>query len=253
MRHGVVVREQGGIPWALPHLTDAIVLLLFFVTRRHHFLQLTYRAGRGRFRQRSPLRLPVQHLSQKQNVKRLQTSGRLQILLKNASDKDIILLRAQVREAGPHGPITDHEINRDHFFWGALSAGSSIRLITDERQPGSLSPVAVARDPTGEFRLQYVEFADGSTWGNELAARDVFSTRLAILGMLQRLRNEVNDERFVTLLQERVRPDDADRFFESLRKISKNKGTAAARQNVAASLRFASVHASAMRSIRAKK
>lgn len=239
----------------LPHLTDAIVLLLFFCHAQASFSQLTYTvqvvdvSDKG-----SPLEIAgAASFTETKRQNAFQTSGRLQILLKNASDKDIILLRAQVREAGPHGPITDHEIKRDHFFWGALSAGSSIRLITDERQPASLSPVAVARDPTGEFRLQYVEFADGSTWGNELAARDVFSTRLAILGMLQRLRNEVNDERFVTLLQERVRPDDADRFFESLRKISKNKGTAAARQNVAASLRFASVHASAMRPIRAKK
>ena len=131
----------------LPHLTDAIVLLLFFCHAQASFSQLTYTvqvvdvSDKG-----SPLEIAgAASFTETKRQNAFQTSGRLQILLKNASDKDIILLRAQVREAGPHGPITDHEINRDHFFWGALSAGSSIRLITDERHPASLARCCGAR------------------------------------------------------------------------------------------------------------
>ena len=188
----------------------------------------------------------------KQNA--FQTSSRFEILLKNTSQKEIILLRATVKEGGPHGPVKEHEITRDHFFWGEISVGSSIRLVSDEGQVATtLSSIAPAREPNAEFHLQYVQFADGSAWGNESAAQDAFAARSAIFGMLLRLQSENNNQHFVALLKERIQPDEADSFFDSFRQVRKNKGMATARQNVAASLRVASAHESSMRQVLAGK
>ena len=182
-----------------------------------------------------------------------QTASRLQILLKNASHKGIILLRATVTETGPHGPTKDQQIKRDHFFWGEMSAGSAIRLLGDEGRPANLSPVAPAREPKAKFRVQYVQFADGSIWGDELAAQDALATRSAIFGMLLRLQSEGNDRHLLALLREKIKPDEADQFFDSFRQASRDEGMAAVRQNVAAALRVASAHVSAMRQVQAKR
>jgi hypothetical protein len=134
-----------------------------------------------------------------------------------------------------------------------MSAGSAIRLVSDEGQPTNLSPVVPAREPKAKFRVQYVQFADGSIWGDELAAQDALAARSAIFGMLVRLQSEGNDRHFLALLKEKIKPDEANQFFDSFRQASKDEGMTVVRRNVAASLRVASAHVSAMRQVQAKR
>jgi hypothetical protein len=101
--------------------------------------------------------------------------------------------------------------------------------------------------------VQYVQFADGSIWGDELAAQDALATRSAIFGMLLRLQSEGDDRHLLALLREKIKPDEADQFFDSFRQASRDEGMAAVRQNVAAALRVASAHVSAMRQVQAKR
>jgi len=110
-----------------------------------------------------------------------------------------------------------------------------------------------AREPEAKFRVQYVQFADGSIWGDELAARDALATRSAIFGILVRLQSEGNDRHFLALLKERIKPDEANEFFDSFRQASRDEGMATVRQNVDAALRVASAHLSAMRQVQAKR
>ena len=98
-----------------------------------------------------------------------------------------------------------------------MSAGSAIRLVSDQGQPANLSPVVPAREPKAKFRVQYVQFADGSIWGDELAAQDALAARSAIFGMLVRLQSEGNDRHFLALLKEKIKPDEANQFFDSFR------------------------------------
>jgi hypothetical protein len=237
------------------YLAAVSFALLFFCQGQDAFPQLTYTVQVvDASDQGSPLKVSGRaSFTEIRRPSAFQTASRFQILLKNASEKGIILLRATVTETGPHGPTKDQQIKRDHFFWGEMSAGSAIRLLGDEGRPANLSRVAPAREPKAKFRVQYVQFADGSIWGDELAAQDALATRSAIFGMLLRLQSEGDDRHLLALLREKIKPDEADQFFDSFRQASRDEGMAAVRQNVAAALRVASAHVSAMRQVQAKR
>ena len=127
----------------LSHLAAAGALLLFFGQTQVSFSQLTYTVKVKDVSEAGSLikASGTASFTETRTQNLFHTSSRFQILLKNVTDKDILLLLAQVREAGPHGPIKEHDIKRDHFFWGEMSARSSLRLVSDEKQSESLLPL----------------------------------------------------------------------------------------------------------------
>ena len=131
------------------YLAAVSFALLFFCQGQDAFSQLTYTVQVvDASDQGSPLKVSGRaSFTEIRRPSAFQTASRFQILLKNASEKGIILLRATVSETGPHGPTKDQQIKRDHFFWGEMSAGSAIRLLGDEGRPANLSPVVPAREP----------------------------------------------------------------------------------------------------------
>ncbi len=101
--------------------------------------------------------------------------------------------------------------------------------------------------------MQYVQFIDGSTFGDETTAKDILGTRSAILDALRRLDNASNSENFLALLAQKIQPEDADIFLETFRRTCKSHGTAAARAQVHRDVTAAAVHAAAMRAVQAER
>jgi hypothetical protein len=184
-------------------------------------------------------------------AKSVKASSIFKVDARNVGEKAIILVLVYVDEAGPHGVGTHQVIQRDHFFWGNIAPGESFVLARGRlgRRPSAccISPLGPANELKAEIRVQYVQFIDGSTFGDETAAKDILGTRLAILDALRRLDNTSNSESFLALLAQKIHPEDADIFLETFRRTRKSHGTAAARAQVRRGVTAAAAHAAAMR------
>jgi hypothetical protein len=181
------------------------------------------------------------------------SSGNFRIEARNVSGKSIILLLAYFDEAGPHGWGTHHVIQIDHFFWGEITPGESLVLArgpsrrqTSVLHRDSLEPAA---EPKADVSVQYVQFADGSAFGDETAAKDILRLRPVILDALQRLDRTDSTEEFRALLAERLQPGNADRFLETFRHTQKIHGTKAARAQVHVGLVVAKGRVPALRAV----
>jgi hypothetical protein len=187
----------------------------------------------------------------------VKSSSSFKVVARNVGGKAIILVLASVDEAGPHGVGTYQVIQRDHFFWGNIAPKESVVLARGPlgRRPSAccVSPLGPANEPKAEIRVQYVQFIDGSTFGDETTAKDILRTRSAILAALRRLDNASNSENFLALLAQKIQPDAADTFLETFRRTRKSHGTAAARAQVHTGVTAAAAHAAAMRAVQSER
>jgi hypothetical protein len=187
----------------------------------------------------------------------VKSSSSFKVDARNVGDRAIILVLAHFEKTGPHGVGTHQVIQRDHFFWGNIAPGES--LVLARGGPGRrtsaccVSPRGPANEPKAEIRVQYVQFMDGSTFGDETTAKDTLGIRSAILDALWRLDNASNSENFLALLAQKIQPEDADIFLETFRRTRKSHGTAAARAQVRRGVTAAAAHAAAMRAVQAER
>jgi len=168
--------------------------------------------------------------------KSVASSGSFRLEGRNLSDKSILLLLAYFDEAGPNGREVRHVIRVDHFFWGEIAPGASFVLAhgrsrrqTSGVRRDSLGPAA---DPKAEITVQYVQFADGSSFGSETEASDAFRLRTVIFHALQRLDAARSQAEFRALLAKKIEPDDADDFLRTFRRTQMIHGNKAARAQV---------------------
>jgi hypothetical protein len=180
------------------------------------------------------------------------SSSNFNVKARNVSGKAIVLLLASFDYAGPHGGRTRHPVQIDHFFWGAIAPGDSF-VLARSRSRRRTFPLEAADEPKAEVGIEYVQFVDGSSFGDETAAEDILGLRPVILEALRRLDAATDKEEFLARLAKKIQPDDADRFLEAFRQTQKNYGTAVARTQVHTGLIVATGRAPALRVQAAKK
>jgi len=170
---------------------------------------------------------------------------------RNTSGKGIVLLLAYFDEMGPHGGGTQHIIQIDYFFRRHIAPGDSFALARS--RPGRrtsaccVNPLEPPTEPTADVRVQYVQFADSSSFGEDATAEDILATRSVILAALRRIDHASTKEQFLKFLAQRVQPEPADNFLEVVRYTEKNRGIAAARVQIHAALTAAEDHVASLR------
>jgi hypothetical protein len=122
------------------------------------------------------------------------------VAVKNVSGKPILLFVAVITEIGRHsagyhaapGDGSTYQLGEDRFFSDALiRPGES--LILRDTSPGTphvaccINPLVENGEPTGGYRLRFVQFADGSTFGDSADAEDVLTVRQTTLRDLREL------------------------------------------------------------------
>ena len=187
----------------------------------------------------------------------VKSSSSFKVDAQNVCEKAIILVLAYFDEAGPHGVGTHQVIQLDHFFWGDIAPGVSFVLARSRPRrrtsADQIRPLRPADEPKAEISVQYVQFADGSTFGDETTAKGILGLRRVILEALRRLDTAAGKEEFLALLAQKIQSDDADGFLETFRQTKKNYGTAAARAQVHTGLSVAERRSPALRVQAAKK
>ncbi len=130
----------------------------------------------------------------------LEWSWGQKVTVRNISGRPILLFVATLTEIGRHplgrkaapGDGPTYELDDDRFFSDDLiRPGESVTL--RDTEPGTpdvaccINPLEEKRDPTAEYHLRFVQFADGSTFGDPAEARDALAIRSMISSGLREL------------------------------------------------------------------
>ena len=124
------------------------------------------------------------------------------VTVKNVSDKAMVLFVATIVEIGRHSPpVGRHaalgdgptfQLEDDRFFKEKLIEPGESFLLRDT-EPGDpdvgccVNPLAETHNPSAEYRVKFVQFGDGSVFGDPTEARGSLAIRRTILRGLREL------------------------------------------------------------------
>jgi hypothetical protein len=166
----------------------------------------------------SPLEISgTARLEQHATANQLEWSWGERIFAKNASHKEILLFIATLNELGGRGngqraapgDGPTYEIDDDRFFSETvIKPGES--LVIRDTVPGTqnvaccINPLDATEAPRAEFRLIFVQFSDGSTFGDSEQATEALAARNTIMNGLRELLQSYaqGSSAFVTKLKE---------------------------------------------------
>src|SRR5438309_3050915 len=171
--------------------------------------------------------------------KSITTSTDYEVKARNRSEKPIVLIVATFDESGPHGGNRHHILQFDDVFRLGISPGQSFVLSRSDRGTPAyccIDPHSKAEQPRAEVRVLFVQFSDGSTFGDKTAAKNILEIQAAVLERLRTLDDTRDDQEFLQILRRKIEPDEADTFFEAMRRTQKEKGTSVARGRVRSAL-----------------
>lgn len=178
------------------------------------------------------------------------SSSEYELKATNVSGKGIVFMSVRFREAGTRGGGILHNIQFDNFFRDEEIAPDETFVL--DRSPGGIrtvcciNPLQSGTDPVAELSVLYVEFADGSTYGDKSEAASILTRRSLIAKRLGELDAVRGNEAFVLLLGQKLESEDAEGFFASLRRVQNSQGTAVARALVHSKVSNAARHLAAM-------
>jgi hypothetical protein len=159
--------------------------------------------------------------------KKFPFSYRENISAKNVSGKSVLLMVMHLEAEGTPG--SDETFSQEYFFGPALEPGgvevhdepgasfgqavNGIPLVDSEHDPHAVASV----------RVEFVQFGDGSTWGDADSARTVLHMRSETLAQLDRLEHIYEQAGEDAFLEEFARVDDYLSVFSQLKGACNNK------------------------------
>ena len=167
------------------------------------------------------------------------------------SGKPILLIVASLQEVGPKSSGEDVEMVVDSFFQEkVIIPGETVRLWHRPfrehyiSEPFRLDPNQ-ERPGKAQFCLRFVQFSDGSTFGDPTAARKWLDGRDSTLVSLKKLRqiySEQGEPSFLQALEKDPNADGSGSLWNHIRRIQRTKGAQAAAAFIDRTLVLASLH-----------
>jgi hypothetical protein len=189
------------------------------------------------------------------------TRGEL-VKVRNISEKAILLFVASLIDAGPRSSRWDVDLTTDNFFKDkALLPGDEVTVWQRSLGDGfTVEPFRSAtgegRPPIAEFRLQFVQFADGSTVGDSEVAKEYIDSRESKLLFLRTLDDAYRAHGESGLLEALEQYPSAKRpyaLWSQIRDQQRANGTEASVLFVRHLISIATQHETALRSAIATK
>lgn len=128
----------------------------------------------------------------------------------DVSNKRIVLTIIHISATGVDAPGLDNTVAVERFFGpNDLKPGGieGIDPTPIKFGPGNSAEVGPLASPSATAELIFLQFADGSTWGDVDAGRPQLSVRAKTMGELHRLGQILNDQGAVALKDELSRVD----------------------------------------------
>jgi hypothetical protein len=184
------------------------------------------------------------------------------VVAKNISTKPILLFVASLAELGRHGRGAfrgpgdgpTYILNDDRFFTKTvIQPGES--LVLRDTTPDTaqveccVNPLTRGSDPKAAFRVCFVQFADGSSFGDPAEGKDALEIRRVILNGLRKLVQSYSDHGQAGLLTEMDQrsPWSATLPFAEIRASYEQNGAAAAIARAQQILAIAENHEASIR------
>ncbi len=176
----------------------------------------------------------------------LQYSFEVNVSLTNASRKGILLIVVKMDITGLNGLGTHHTRSTDYFFTSDIFYPDTIETIYET--VGPLAELqgqteAQSEGPTANAKVAFVQFLDGSTWGDQSEGRDALQQRRETWNELRFLRQTYDsqgEKRFLDALMRPSRLPGID-LLQSVYKRSSNDAEAVVRK-LTDMLNFADLH-----------
>jgi hypothetical protein len=111
------------------------------------------------------------------------------VTVKNISNKPIVLLVGVFDAIGPHSHGGSGFVIERFFSEAVMQPGDTFPVSAGRIRRGEccINPVREPRYPRAEFRVQFVQFLDGSTFGDDSEGGNVLASRISAVQLLQRL------------------------------------------------------------------
>jgi hypothetical protein len=149
----------------------------------------------------------------------------------NRSTKSILLLIGEFDAISPHSN-GGTRLTMEYFFGDPISPGETFSLVKRSFVQDSccMNPLRETHEPKATFRLMFVQFLDGSNFGDAAQAENALANRDRTLKALRTLAQVAakDKQRFQLQLQRELRLDDTLGVFASIRETQEQKGADAA-------------------------
>jgi len=149
----------------------------------------------------------------------------------NRSTKSILLLIGDLEAIGPHSN-GGTRLTMEYFFGDPILPGETFSLVKRNFVQDSccINPLHESHEPKAAFRLIFVQFLDGSTFGDPAKAENALANRERTLKALRTLAQVAagDKQRFQSQLEQQLRLDDTLGVFACIRQTQEQNGTDAA-------------------------
>jgi hypothetical protein len=152
---------------------------------------------------RTPVRVSGTISFQDDPSQAIRYTYRTEGFLSNVSKKGVLLTVVRFEARGVNEPGLDNSYEMDRFFGRAVLQAGGLEKIRDfpisfgeTIVNGKPVPEEVGPDahPTATAQVTFVQFVDGSTWGDVDAGREFILRRRSTLGELKRLEQVLNSQ-----------------------------------------------------------
>ncbi len=185
----------------------------------------------------------------------LRSSCGVKAQAKNTSGKQVLLLIVSLDVRAPLGGCNDHHVFQiDNFFSkDAIPPDGNVTLAntnpgTASTESGPHNPIQQPEEPKADAQLLFVEYADGTTAGDDSAAQSILKTRSLLLQRLHALMDAYSsggEDALANALDEKVDNSDVQWQITRLRDAKKSLGTAGVVARLKYMLQAADAHKAA--------
>lgn len=194
-------------------------------------------------------------ITESREGKDVQAHRVIDLRVRNTSEKPILLVLSMLTERGRISSAMDHIFKDDRFFTENVIKPGETVVIDDGRNPsGGLtteccsSPIQGGRQASAEYTTIFVQYLDGSTFGDSAKAESICALRLSTVESLRELARTYADEGKAAFLKalNRENASDTNLLMSKLRAVQETSGTDAAAQRVRAAIEAAAQHEHAL-------